>query len=210
MKKSILTPQMRAERDRLRVQRAEEAAAKTYETGHCKPPVEHQFKPGESGCATGGWDSRRRRQAEETEAARLAERTAEAAEKAKAANLPKRLEALFTREVKVTIDGVEQMVPAVVAMIMLAEKRAYTDDASLTRYLKLAEKLGFLDKPVEKERVGVVVVGRRLSKEEWLKKARATKLPLDPMEGLPGYDAANKTLDGNPVNFGGGRGVTKD
>lgn len=161
-----------------------------YEVGYGKPPLHTRFKKGEKSPAEdGGWPTKRRKKAERQEAERLMQIRQEEARKKRAEEIPKRLKAYLQRDVTVVINGTTETVSAMERQMMHLEQKSFTDDKSQTKLLKLAKDLGVFDKPSEKQQVGVVVVTPpTMSKEAWLKKARATKLPLDPLEGLPGID----------------------
>ena len=164
--------------------------------GYKKPPKRTRFKKGQSGCPDGGWTQRRARaaaKAQKAEAERLKQEKLSVSERFIAVARRKRLATIGGEQVE--LESYE------VFMMRLQEKALPGDDPDAMKlYAGLLKSLGLV-KPVPppQARVGAVVL-REPSRtgEAWQKMVNeGPQPPLNPLEGLPGYNPETGTLDGS-------------
>lgn len=153
--------------------------ADAYKVGYCRPPLDTRWSKGTSGCPDGGHTQRRANKAAREKAEKLERKNKKIIDE---------VQELFEGPVKITIDGVEKEVSQLTSLVYRDQAAAASDPKIRERQIRLAERLGLLKRSAAKEQVGVVVVSPPMTKEEWLKKAQAARLPLNPLEGLPGID----------------------
>lgn len=165
--------------------------------GRGNPPKKYRFKPGTSGNPSGGWDKRRARAAAKKKAAE------EKAREDERSTLQKIRDILKTKHA-VIVDGERQELDTIEIAVMKAVRDLKAgDEKAGEKILRIAKQAGLLTPEPEKptQHVGVVVVRQPArSIEEWAARTRAIRVPLDPLEGIPGYDQDAKTLNGQPFS----------
>lgn len=157
------------------------------DVGYGKPPKKSQFKKGQSGCADGGHEQRRKNKAKQ-------KRQAEESAKDRAKEIENVARRVMMRERPVmTSTGQQLMTNFEIAFQKFAE-RCNRDDATTqdyALYFKLAGRLKLLEPPpTDAGKTMVLVVNQIQSVDEWTKSTEGELLPKNPLEGIPGMENA--------------------
>lgn len=166
---------------------------KPYAVGYCSPPRETQWKKGQSG------NPRGRRP------------------KPKQTSLNEDVRRALSQPVKVRkANGSVQRTPALAAAVQQLVQRALVakDLKELALCIKLAREVGILGaaaSPPESARTGAVVLREPArSVEAWLEETGAYRVPTNPLEGLPGFDARTNTMNGLSLDGPARKGTPED
>jgi hypothetical protein len=147
----------------------------SYRVGRGKPPKEHQFKKGQSGCPGGGHQQRRAKKAK-------------AKEKEKSPG--EFVVQWFTEKKKVRVNGRTTELSRLEMAFAQLEEEAFVKREPAARKLifDVAQRNGWLKAPPAKSRGFVLVVNPILTAEEWAKQTEGERLPKDPLHGIPGAE----------------------
>lgn len=157
---------------------------RNYKVGYGKPPRAHQFKPGESGCRSGGHDQRRAN----IEARKKAERAKETEDRKQLVDIVGKV---ARERVRVRTKAGEQEMHRVEAIVRKALDRPFQEgatDRDLALVLRILERAKLLEPAPEKGRAMVLVVNQTMEAEAWAKATEGELLPKDPLHGIPGAE----------------------
>jgi hypothetical protein len=154
------------------------------EVGYGKPPKQHQFKKGQSGCPDGGAAIKRAKKHKA---------------KLKGEKSPQQLVIEhFTKTKRVRINGKRQTLTMLQVAMMQLEDDVFVKRCPVARklYFGIAERNGWFKAPPPKSgRSGVLVVNQIRPIDEWIKATEGELLPRNPLHGIPG---AEDLLDDTP------------